>query len=397
MIVLNPDGERQSLMPLNVGPSHPATHGCLRFLAALDGESIVAAETEIGYLHRGFEKMAERGTWQQVLPYTDRLNYCSAIMNNIAYCRAVEQMLGIEITERAKVIRVIVNELSRIADHCVCVAAAAQDLGSTTGFFYLFDSREMTMVLWEKLTGARLTNSYSRIGGLSRDTYEGFEHDVLEICKTAERNLRDVHACFDRNRIFLDRTVGIGKIAPEVAIAHGWSGPCLRACGVASDLRKDEPYYDYETYDWEVVVGTEGDVYDRLMVRLAEIEESIKIVRQALKRLAPGPIDIVDPRVRVPAHALAYQDMEALIGRFKSVYQGIKVPVGEHYCGSEAANGELGFTLISDGSGKPWRVKVRPPCFAVFSAFKELVEGGMLADSMAVMSSLNIIAGELDR
>lgn len=397
MIVLNPDGERQSLMPLNVGPSHPATHGCLRFLAALDGESIVAAETEIGYLHRGFEKMAERGTWQQVLPYTDRLNYCSAIMNNIAYCRAVEQMLGIEITERAKVIRVIVNELSRIADHCVCVAAAAQDLGSTTGFFYLFDSREMTMVLWEKLTGARLTNSYSRIGGLSRDTYEGFEHDVLEICKTAERNLRDVHACFDRNRIFLDRTVGIGKIAPEVAIAHGWSGPCLRACGVASDLRKDEPYYDYETYDWEVVVGTEGDVYDRLMVRLAEIEESIKIVRQALKRLAPGPIDIVDPRVRVPAHALAYQDMEALIGRFKSVYQGIKVPAGEHYCGSEAANGELGFTLISDGSGKPWRVKVRPPCFAVFSAFKELVEGGMLADSMAVMSSLNIIAGELDR
>lgn len=397
MIVLNPSGERQSLMPLNVGPSHPATHGCLRFLAALDGESIVAAETEIGYLHRGFEKMAERGTWQQVLPYTDRLNYCSAIMNNIAYCRAVEQMLGIEITERAKVIRVIVNELSRIADHCVCVAAAAQDLGSTTGFFYLFDSREMTMVLWEKLTGARLTNSYSRIGGLYRDTYEGFEHDVLEICKTAERNLRDVHACFDRNRIFLDRTVGIGKITPEVAIAHGWSGPCLRACGVESDLRKDEPYYDYETYDWEVVVGTEGDVYDRLMVRLAEIEESIKIVRQALKRLTPGPIDIVDPRVRVPAHALAYQDMEALIGRFKSVYQGIQVPAGEHYCGSEAANGELGFTLISDGSGKPWRVKVRPPCFAIFSAFKELIEGGMLADSMAVMSSLNIIAGELDR
>lgn len=397
MIVLNPNGEKQTLMPLNVGPSHPATHGCLRYMAAMDGETIVACETEIGYLHRGFEKMAERGTWQQVLPYTDRLNYCSAIMNNIAYCRAVEEMLGIEIPERTKVIRVIVNELSRMADHCICVAAAAQDLGSTTGFFYLFDSREKTMVIWEKLTGARLTNSYSRIGGLYRDLYNGFEEDVLDVCNTAERNLKDVHACFDRNRIFLDRTTNVGVISPERAISYGWTGPCLRATGVASDLRKDEPYYDYETYDWNVVVGTKGDVYDRLMVRLAEIEESIKILRQALKRLAPGPIDIVDPRIRVPAHALAYQDMESLIGRFKSVYEGIRVPKGEHYCGSETANGELGFTLISDGSGKPWRIKVRPPCLTQFAAYQELVEGTMLADSMATLSSINIIAGELDR
>lgn len=397
MIVLNPSGEKQTLMPLNVGPSHPATHGALRYMAAIDGETIVACETEIGYLHRGFEKMAERGTWQQVLPYTDRLNYCSSIMNNIAYCRAVEEMLGVEIPERTKVIRVIVNELARMADHCVCLGAAAQDLGSTTGFFYLFDSREKTMVIWEKLTGARLTASYSRIGGLYRDLYNGFEEDVLDVCNTAERNLRDVHACFDRNRIFLDRTTNVGVISPERAISYGWTGPCLRATGVASDLRKDEPYYDYETYDWNVVVGSKGDVYDRLMVRLAEIEESIKIVRQALKRLAPGPIDIVDPRVRVPAHALAYQDMEALIGRFKSVYEGVRVPKGEHYCGSEAANGELGFTLISDGSGKPWRVKVRPPCLTQFAAYQELVEGTMLADSMATLSSINIIAGELDR
>ena len=201
---------------------------------------------------------------------------------------AVEEMLGIEIPERTKVIRVIVNELSRMADHCICVAAAAQDLGSTTGFFYLFDSREKTMVIWEKLTGARLTNSYSRIGGLYRDLYNGFEEDVLDVCNTAERNLKDVHACFDRNRIFLDRTTNVGVISPERAISYGWTGPCLRATGVASDLRKDEPYYDYETYDWNVVVGTKGDVYDRLMVRLAEIEESIKIVRQALKRLK-GP------------------------------------------------------------------------------------------------------------
>jgi NADH-quinone oxidoreductase subunit D/NADH-quinone oxidoreductase subunit C/D len=384
-------------MPLNVGPSHPATHGCLRFLTALDGETIVASVEEIGYLHRGFEKMVERGTWQQVVPYTDRLNYCSAIMNNIAYCRAVENMFGVEITERCKVLRVIVNELSRINDHFVCVAAAFQDLGGTTPFMYAFNPREEIMCIWEKLTGARLTNSYSRIGGLARDSYDGFEQDVLAALDSTEKALKDLHACLDRNRIFLDRTVGIGKISAEKAISYGWTGPCLRACGVASDLRKDEPYYDYETYDWEVVVGTQGDCNDRLQVRLAEIEESMKIVRQALKRLTPGPIDIVDPRIRVPSHKLAYQDMEGLIGRFKSVYEGIRVPEGEYYCGSECANGELGFTIVSDGSGHPYRIKVRPPCLTQFAAFHELVEGGQLADSMAVLSGLNIIAGELDR
>ncbi|MBQ3720015.1 MAG: NADH-quinone oxidoreductase subunit D [Fibrobacter sp.] len=397
MIVLDKNGDKLNLMPLNVGPSHPATHGCLRFLAAMDGETIVASVEEIGYLHRGFEKMVERGTWQQVVPYTDRLNYCSAIMNNIAYCRAVENMFGVEIPERTKVLRVIVNELSRINDHFVCVAAAFQDLGGTTPFMYAFNPREEIMCIWEKLTGARLTNSFARIGGLYRDSYEGFESDVLAALDSTEKALKDLHACLDRNRIFLDRTVGIGKISAERAISYGWTGPCLRASGVASDLRKDEPYYDYETYDWEVVVGTQGDCNDRLQVRLAEIEESVKIVRQALKRLAPGPVDIVDPRIRVPAHKLAYQDMEGLIGRFKSVYEGIRVPEGEYYCGSECANGELGFTIVSDGSGHPYRIKVRPPCLTQFAAFHELVEGGQLADSMAVLSGLNIIAGELDR
>ena len=397
MIVLDPNGEKLNLMPLNVGPSHPATHGCLRFLAAMDGETIVASVEEIGYLHRGFEKMVERGTWQQVVPYTDRLNYCSAIMNNIAYCRAVETMFGIELPERTKVLRVIVNELSRINDHFVCVAAAFQDLGGTTPFMYAFNPREEIMCIWEKLTGARLTNSFARIGGLYRDSYDGFEKDVLAALDSTEKALKDLHACLDRNRIFLDRTVGIGKISAEKAISYGWTGPCLRACGVASDLRKDEPYYDYETYDWEVVVGTQGDCNDRLQVRMAEIEESVKIVRQALKRLAPGPVDIVDPRIRVPAHKLAYQDMEGLIGRFKSVYEGIRVPEGEYYSGSECANGELGFTIVSDGSGHPYRIKVRPPCLTQFAAFHELVEGGQLADSMAVLSGLNIIAGELDR
>ena len=397
MIVLDPNGEKLNLMPLNVGPSHPATHGCLRFLTAMDGETIVASVEEIGYLHRGFEKMVERGTWQQVVPYTDRLNYCSAIMNNIAFCRAVENMFGVEIPERSKVLRVIVNELSRINDHFVCVAAAFQDLGGTTPFMYAFNPREEIMLIWEKLTGARLTNSFARIGGLYRDSYAGFEQDVLDALNSTEKALKDLHACLDRNRIFLDRTVGVGKISAEKAISYGWTGPCLRASGVASDLRKDEPYYDYETYDWEVVVGTQGDCNDRLQVRLAEIEESVKIVRQALKRLTPGPVDLVDPRIRVPSHKLAYQDMEGLIGRFKSVYEGIRVPEGEYYCGSECANGELGFTIISDGSGHPYRIKVRPPCLTQFAAFHELVEGGLLADSMAVLSGLNIIAGELDR
>jgi len=397
MIVRDSNGETLDLMPLNVGPSHPATHGCLRFMAAMDGETIVASVEEIGYLHRGFEKMVERGTWQQVVPYTDRLNYCSAIMNNIAFCRAVESMFGVELPERCKVLRVIVNELSRINDHFVCVAAAFQDLGGTTPFMYAFNPREEIMCIWEKLTGARLTNSYARIGGLSRDSYDGFEQDVLAALDSTEKALKDLHACLDRNRIFLDRTVGIGKISAEKAISYGWTGPCLRACGVAADLRKDEPYYDYETYDWEVVVGTQGDCNDRLQVRLAEIEESVKIVRQALKRLTPGPVDIVDPRIRVPAHKLAYQDMEGLIGRFKSVYEGVRVPEGEFYSGSECANGELGFTIVSDGSGHPYRIKVRPPCLTQFAAFHELVEGGQLADSMAVLSGLNIIAGELDR
>ena len=397
MIVLDPNGEKMNLMALNVGPTHPATHHCVRLLAALDGETIVAGVHEIGFMHRGFEKMVERGTWQQVIPYTDRLNYCSAMMNNIAFCRAVENMYGIEIPERTKVLRVIVNELSRINDHFICVAAAFQDLGGTTPFMYAFNPREEIMCIWEKLTGARLTNSYARIGGLYRDSYEGFEADVLAALDSTEKALKDLHACLDRNRIFLDRTVGIGKISAEKAISYGWTGPCLRASGVASDLRKDEPYYDYETYDWEVVVGTQGDCNDRLQVRLAEIEESVKIVRQALKRLAPGPVDIVDPRIRVPAHKLAYQDMEALIGRFKSVYEGIRVPEGEYYCASECANGELGFTIVSDGSGHPYRIKVRSPSFAHVSAFNELVEGLTLADSMATLPGLNMIAGELDR
>jgi NADH-quinone oxidoreductase subunit D/NADH-quinone oxidoreductase subunit C/D len=397
MRVLDRTGEKLDLLTVNIGPSHPATHGSLRIICGLEGETIKAAVAEIGYLHRGFEKMVERGTYQQVMPYTDRLNYCSAILNNIAFSKAVESMFEIQITERCKVLRVLMSEFTRIVDHLICVAAALADLGAQTAYFYYFVPREDAMIILEKLTGARLTNSFSRIGGLYRDTYEGFETDVLDFLKKTEESLSDVFKLVDRNRIFLDRTQGIGCITPELAISYGWTGPCLRATGVDRDLRKDQPYFDYQTYDFDTIVGTRGDTYDRLMVRLFEAKESISIVRQAIKRLKPGPINVSDPRVSQPQHEFAYHDMEALINRFKLVYEGVRVPQGEHYDALEAANGELGFFITSDGTGNPWRIKVRPPCLTQFAAFHNLVEGGMVSDAIACLSSINIIAGELDR
>lgn len=397
MRVLDKNGEKLDLLSVNIGPSHPATHGCLRVICAIEGETIQAAVSEIGYLHRGFEKMAERGTYQQVMPYTDRLNYCSAVMNNVAFAKAVESMLGITTPERCQTLRVILCELTRVVDHLICVAAALADLGAQTAYFYYFVPREEAMILLEKLTGARLTNSFARIGGLYRDTYEGFEADMAKLLVNVEKHLDDVSTMVDRNRIFLDRTEGVGRITPEMAVSYGWTGPCLRATGVDRDLRKDQPYFGYETYDFDTVVGTQGDTYDRLMVRLFEAKESIKIIRQGLARLKPGPVCVDDPRVCQPQHEFVYHDMESLIGRFKLVYEGIKVPAGEHFDSMEAANGELGFYIVSDGSGKPWRIKVRPPCLTQFAAYHKLIEGGMISDAIACLSSINIIAGELDR
>jgi len=397
MKVLDKNGDKLDLLSVNIGPSHPATHGSLRAICAIDGEKIVASAAEIGYLHRGFEKMVERGTYQQVMPYTDRLNYCSAMLNNIGYCKAVESMFGIELPERGQTLRVIISEMSRFIDHIICVAAALADLGAQTAYFYFFVPREEAMIIWEKLTGARLTNSFARIGGLYRDIYEGFEQDVERLLVMTEKSLSDVLGLVDRNRIFIDRTQGIAAITPEMALSFGWTGPCLRATGVDRDLRKDEPYYGYETYDFETIVGTTGDTYDRLMVRLYEVRESISIIRQALKRLKPGPVNCEDPRVSLPKHLQTYQDMEALINRFKLVYEGVQVPKGEHYDSIEAGNGELGFYIVSDGTGNPWRIKVRPPCLTQFAAYSHLIEGGMISDAIACLSSINIIAGELDR
>lgn len=397
MKVITPEGDKVDLLTVNIGPSHPATHGALRSFVALDGETIVASVGEIGYLHRGFEKMSERGTYQQVLPYTDRLNYCSAIMNNVGFCHVVETMFGVDVPERAVTIRVVVSELSRIIDHLVCVSAALVDLGALTNYWYFFNPRETVLGIWEKLSGARLTNTYTRIGGLYRDVYPGFEADVLAVLKDTEHAIDEVRKLTEHNRIFLERTRGVAPISAERALSYGWTGPCLRACGVDRDLRKDEPYMGYETYDFETVVGSTGDTYDRLMVRILEMIESISICRQAIARLKPGPVNTSDARLSLPGHDKVYHDMEALINQFKLVYEGVRTPAGEHFGSIEAVNGELGFLIVSDGTGKPYRVKVRPPCFTQFSAYAEMVEGSLVADSIACLSSINIIAGELDR
>jgi NADH dehydrogenase I D subunit len=397
MKVITPHGEHIDLMTINIGPSHPATHGTLRLLAALDGENIVACASEMGYLHRGFEKMIEQGTYSQVLPYTDRLNYCSAMMNNIGFCKAVEKMFNVSVPERCITIRIILSELSRIIDHMVCTCTNLVDLGALTNFWYFFNTREQVYKIWEKLCGARLTNTVTRIGGMYRDTYHGFEDDVKAVLVKIEQAVQEVRGLIEHNKIFIDRTKDVCVVSAEDAISWGWTGPCLRASGVDRDLRKDEPYYGYETYNFDTVIGTSGDTFDRIMVRMYEMLESVSIVRQALDRLKPGPVNTSDARLSLPSRDQVYHDMEALINSFKLVYEGVRPPPGICYDATEAANGELGFHIISDGGTNPYRVKVRPPCFTQYAAYADMLTGTMVADVAASLGSINIIAGELDR
>lgn len=385
------------LMLLNVGPSHPASHGTIRNFMAMEGETITACVTEIGYLHRGFEKSCENHTYSQIIPYTDRLNYCSAILNNIGYSKAVEEMLGIEITPRAKMIRVIIGELSRILDHLVCNAANMVDLGGLTNFWYLFSPRDKAYELLSKLTGARLTNTYTRIGGLEFDLYDGFEQDLEDVLKDVQKGVDDALSLIAHNRIYHDRTQDVGVIKPDFALKNGISGPNLRATGVAQDLRKNRPYYGYENFDFDIVVGSHGDVYDRMMCRFEEIMQSSKIIRQAMKNLPDGVVNIYAPSIVLPSKKDVYETIEGAMNQFKLTFEGIKVPKGEHYSFIEAANGELGFFIVSDGSGRPYKVKCRPPCFYALAAYSKIIEGTMLADSVVTMASMNFIAGEFDR
>lgn len=385
------------LMFLNLGPSHPAAHGTLRTFVALDGETIKAAVCEIGYLHRGFEKTVEHRTWNQVIPYTDRLNYCSAILNNFAFCKVAERALDIEITPRNAAIRVIVGELMRIIDHLVCIGTNLVDLGALTNYWYTFNKREIVYDILDKLTGTRLTNSYGRIGGLYRDLYDGATQDILHAIKECEESMNDVEKLIRKNRIFIDRTRDVCVFTAEQAIQYGFTGPCLRASGVDWDLRKATPYWGYDQYDFEIPTGTKGDTWDRIMLRFYEVRESAKIIRQAIKNLPEGPINVDDRRVTLPPKQDAYQNIEGLINHFKLIFEGTRIPAGEIYDSIEAANGELGFYITSDGSGHPYRVRVRPPCFNIFSGYAEMIEGSMISDAVATLGSINIIAGELDR
>jgi len=383
---------------LNIGPAHPTTHGTLRILAKLQGETILEAVPEIGYLHRGFEKTSETLTYQQVVPLTDRLNYVSAMMNNVGYVMAVEKLLGLEVPRRAQVIRVIICELSRYIDHLVCIAANLVDIGALTPYWYCFRDREYVYDLLEALCGARLTTSYTRIGSHAYDLPAGWADRCRTLVRERlSRSIEEVEKLITRNRIFVDRTQGVGAISGKDALNYGFTGPCLRASGVPFDLRAHAPYYGYDAFDFEIPVGSNGDTYDRYLVRMEEMRQSLRIVEQALDGLPEGPHKVDDRHVVLHDKEKVYTRFGSLVQHTKLILDGIVPPPGQVYGATEAANGVLGFYVVSDGTKNPYRIKVRPPCFAIYQALPRLTEGAMLADLIAVVGSLNIIAGELDR
>ena len=393
----NLDMKRDDLMIVNLGPSHPATHGTIRTLAALDGEKIVAAANEIGYLHRGFEKSCENHNYNQIIPYTDRLNYCSALMNNIAFAKTVEEMMGITLPDRGIFIRVILAELSRVIDHLVCLAAGLLDMGGQTNYWYLFNPRNDAYDFLSKLTGARLTNSYMRIGGMTHDLYDGWQSDLEDVLVKIDFGITESLKMILHNRIYNDRIQDVSPVSAAQAIDYGFTGPNLRASGVAYDLRFADPHYYYDTFDFNMVVGSVGDTYDRMMVRFEEMNESMKIIRQAVKRIPDGDISVPDKRITMPKKDCVYGGIEGMMNQFKLVIDGVKVPEGEYYGSFEAANGELGFYIVSDGSGTPYKVKVRPPSFYHMAAYPKIIENYQVADAIMTLGSLNIIAGEMDR
>ncbi|EMJ79855.1 putative NADH dehydrogenase subunit D [Leptospira borgpetersenii serovar Hardjo-bovis str. Sponselee] len=381
---------------VNLGPSHPATHGILQNVIQIDGERIVEAESVIGYVHRCFEKLGERYTYNQFLVCTDRMNYVSTPLNNIGWILAVEKMMQVEVPDRVTYVRMIISELSRIMDHIICLGILGVDLGAFSGMLHLFHHRENIYQIIEKLTGARLTTTFCRIGGLERDIYPEFEKEVKLVCKGLKPAIEEFNSLLLKNKIFLGRTEGIGGISAENAIAYGFSGPNLRAAGVDWDVRKDKPYMLYDKVDFDVPIGEDGSVLHRSLVRMEEMRQSIRIIEQLVDGIPSGAWHADLPHAYLPEKNKVYNNMEELIYHFKIIMHGVKVPPGEHYMATEAANGELGFYIISEGEKSPWRVHVRRPCFWYYQSFAELVRGGLLADSVATMSSLNVIAGELD-
>lgn len=390
----NEDGSELSI--LNLGPTHPATHGIFQNILLMDGERILDAEPTVGYIHRAFEKIAENRPFYQINVLTDRMNYCSSPINNMAWWMTVEKLLNIDVPKRAQYLRVIVMELARIADHLICNSILGVDTGAYTGFLYVFQFREKIYEIYEEVCGARLTTNMGRIGGFEREwSDEAFQklNTFLEEFPVAWKEFENL---FERNRIFIDRTVNVGPITAEKAMQYGLTGPNLRAAGIDYDVRKAAPYSSYEDFEFDIPVGKSGDTYDRFCVRNAEVWESLSIIKQALAKLPEGPIHADVPDYYLPPKEDVYTNMESLIYHFKIVMGEVPVPVDEIYHAVEGGNGELGFFLISDGSRTPYRLKFRRPCYIYYQAYTEMIKGGMLSDAIVILSSLNVIAGELD-
>ncbi len=387
---------------LNLGPTHPATHGVFQNILELDGEKIVSAESTIGYIHRAFEKIAERRPLYQITPLTDRLNYCSAPINNLGWHLTCEKLLGIKTPKRVDYLRVIIMELARIADHLICSSIMGVDAGAYTGFLYVMEYRELIYEIWEEVCGSRLTTNIGRIGGFERDFNDTAFQKLDKFLKEYPAVLEEFENLFTRNRIFMDRTMGIGAISAERALNYGFTGPNLRAAGVDYDVRVATPYSRYEEFDFEIPVGSTGDAYDRYQVRNAEMWQSLKIIEQALRKVndlkgeEATKYHADAPEYYLPEKQAVYTKMEELIWHFKIIMGEINMPKGEVYNSVEGANGELGFYFISDGGRTPYRLHFRRPCFIYYQAYEELIKGLMLSDAIIAMSSLNLIAGEMD-
>ncbi|MBS1557129.1 MAG: NADH-quinone oxidoreductase subunit D [Bacteroidetes bacterium] len=388
--------DEKQISYLNLGPTHPATHGIFQNVLKMDGEVIVDSTPTIGYIHRAFEKLAERRPFGQITPITDRLNYCSAPINNMGWHMTVEKLLGVEIPKRVQYLRVIIMELARITDHIVCNAVIGVDTGALTGFVYLFQQRELVYEIYEEICGTRLTTNIGRIGGFERDFSPKAWDKINRFLKELPEVLKEFEGLLNRNRIFMDRTIGAGGITAEKALSYSFTGPNLRAAGIDYDVRVMNPYSSYEDFDFIIPVGKNGDVYDRFMVRQEEMWQSLSIIKQAMDKLPEGSFHADVPEFYLPPKEEVYNNMEALIYHFKIVMGETEIPRGEVYHCVEGANGELGFYLISDGGRTPYRLHFRRPCFIFYQAYPEIIKGSMLSDAILTMSSMNVIAGELD-
>lgn len=391
------DDLHSETMILNIGPSHPATHGTVRIVAELSGEKVVDADVEVGYLHRGFEKMSENSTYNQVMPYTDRLNYVSPVINNLGWCLTIEKLLGIRVPRRCEYIRVLLSEISRISDHLTCLGASAMELGAFTVMLYTMEAREYLWDLVEEVTGARLTVSWMRIGGIKDDILPGFGDRVMAVLPRVRKHLADCDRLLTRNRVFMDRMCDIGVITREEAISGGITGPILRASGVNFDLRKAHPYSSYDEFDFDVPLGTKGDNYDRFLVRFNEIEQSMRICEQAVKRMPDGPVCVDDPHIVLAPKEEVHSSIEGLMDHFEFVIRGVEPPEGDTYLAVEGGNGELGFYVVSDGTGKPYKAFCRAPSFIHMGAFRKMILGANIADIIPTFGMVNMIGGECDR